>query len=62
MKQAGPESEASGGGEEDTRSINEILEGEANTDSDNDEIKTIVKYVMTNTKLDQVCHLKPFYS
>ena len=29
------------------------------TDSIYDEIKTIVKYVMTNTRLDQICHLNP---
>ena len=34
----------------------------SSTVSNYDEIKTIVKYVMTNTRLDQICHLKPFYS
>ena len=34
----------------------------SSTVSNYDEIKTIVKYVMTNTILDQICHLKPFYS
>jgi hypothetical protein len=31
----------------------------SSTVSNYDEIKTIVKYVMTNTRLDQICHLKP---
>ena len=31
----------------------------SSTVSNYDEIKTIVKYVMTNTILDQICHLKP---
>lgn len=46
------ESEASGGGEEDTRSINEILEGEANTDSDNDEYDIVHKVVIETTDDD----------
>jgi hypothetical protein len=31
----------------------------SSTVSNYDETKTIVKYVMTNTKLDQIYHLKP---
>ena len=31
----------------------------SSTVSNYNETKTIVKYVMTNTILDQICHLKP---